>query len=106
MAMVESAPSHGGNPKMRTFSIGVGRSDITPAPGTPQGIWGAQTHERGAAADMPLTATALAVSDGAQTALIIDVDAIGFTADWAGKILDAVAGLTGVPREHIRIAAS
>jgi hypothetical protein len=91
---------------MTAFSVGVGRSDITPAPGTPQGIWGAQTHERGVGADMPLLATALALSDGRQQALIIDVDAIGFNAEWAVRILDAAAGLTGVAREHIRIAAS
>lgn len=89
-----------------TFSAGTGRSDITPPPGTPQGIWGAQTHQRGVGADMPLVATALAVSDGSQTALIVDVDAIGFNAEWAGKILDAVNGLTGVPRDHIRVSAS
>ena len=44
---------------MSELQIGTGRSDITPAPGTPQGIWGAQTHERGVAADLPLYATAL-----------------------------------------------
>jgi ACS family hexuronate transporter-like MFS transporter len=60
--------------------IGAGRSDNTPAPGAPQGIWGAQTHERGIGADLPLYATALAVSDSQQSALIIDVDAIGFNA--------------------------
>src|SRR5947209_19522934 len=85
---------------------GVGRSDITPAPGTPQGIWGAQTHERGVGADLPLYATALAVADSKQTVLIIDVDAIGFNAEWSGKILDAVAGLTKVPRSHIRVSPS
>src|SRR4051812_45198484 len=85
---------------------GAGRSDVTPAPGTPQGIWGAQTHDRGAGADMPLFATALALSDSRQTALIIDVDVIGFTPEWAARILDATASLTGVPKDHIRIAAS
>jgi neutral ceramidase len=91
---------------MNDLRIGVGRSDITPAPGTPQGIWGAQTHERGVAADLPLLATALAVSDSRHMALIIDVDAIGFNAEWSGKILDAVVAMTSVPREHIRVAAT
>jgi neutral ceramidase len=85
---------------------GVGRSDITPAPGTPQGIWGAQTHERGVAADMPLFATALALSDARETALIMDVDVIGFSPEWAQRILDATASLTGVQKQNIRIAAS
>ena len=91
---------------MTSFFAGVGRSDITPPPGTPQGIWGAQTHQRGVGADMPLVATALAVSDGSQTALLIDVDAIGFNAEWTCKILDAVSQLTAVRREHIRVSAS
>ena len=86
--------------------VGTGRSEITPAPGTPQGIWGAQTHERGVGADLPLFATALAVSDSRQTALIIDVDAIGFNAQWSGRILDAVAAVTSVPRDHIRVSAT
>ena len=91
---------------MSDLSIGTGRSDITPAPGSPQGIWGAQTHERGVGADLPLYATALAVSDSRQSALIIDVDAIGFNAEWSGKILDAVTAMTGVPRDHIRVAST
>ncbi len=91
---------------MGDLRIGTGRSDITPAPGTPQGIWGAQTHERGVGADLPLYATALALSDEEQTALIIDVDAIGFNAEWSGKILDAVVRVTGVPRHHIRVSAT
>src|SRR3954447_5125209 len=90
----------------RHILTGVGRSDITPPPGTPQGIWGAQTHERGAGADMPLYATALALSDSGQTALIIDVDVIGFSPDWAAKVREATARLTGVATDHIRIAAS
>ena len=56
---------------MPHLQAGTGRSDITPAPGTPQGIWGAQLHQRGAGADMPLYATALALSDGATTALLL-----------------------------------
>jgi hypothetical protein len=91
---------------MNELLVGTGRSDITPPPGTPQGIWGAQTHERGVGADLPLYATALALSDGHQKALIIDVDVIGFNAEWNGKVLDAVAGLTSVPRDHIRVAAT
>jgi hypothetical protein len=34
------------------------------------------------------------------------VDAIGFNAEWSGKILDAVVAVTGVPRPHIRVSAT
>jgi hypothetical protein len=91
---------------MGQLQAGTGRSDITPAPGTPQGIWGAQLHQRGIGADMPLYATALALTDGETTALIIDVDVIGFNEEWAGRVLEAVVALTGLPREAVRVAAS
>jgi hypothetical protein len=91
---------------MSQLTMGTGRADITPAPGTPQGIWGAQLHQRGIAADMPLYVTALAIRSGDTVGLIIDVDVIGFDAQWSARILDATAELTGVPRDHIRIAAS
>lgn len=91
---------------MTHLMAGVGRSDITPAPGTPQGGWGAQTHQRGIAADMPLYSTALVISDSEQSAAIIDVDSIGFDLEWAGKIVDAVVDLTGIPRDHVRLSWS
>ena len=91
---------------MGYLRAGTGRSDITPAPGTPQGIWGAQLHQRGVGADMPLYATALAMTDGETTALVIDVDVIGFNEEWAGKVMDAVVELTGVGRESVRVSAS
>jgi len=85
---------------------GVGRADITPAPGTPQGGWGAQTHQRGLGADLPLVATALALSDGNESALIVEADAIGFSPEWTNKILGAIESLTQVSRERIRFSCS
>jgi neutral/alkaline ceramidase-like enzyme len=89
---------------MNYLMAGAGRSDITPAPGTPQGGWGAQTHQRGIASDMPLYATTLVVSDSAESVAIIDVDSIGFDLEWAKKIVDAVADLTNLRRDHIRLS--
>lgn len=85
---------------------GTGRCDITPAPGTPQGGWGAQVHTRGIAADMPMLATALALSDGASTFLLIEADAIGFDQEWTARIVDVVEKLTAVPRNNIRFSCS
>jgi hypothetical protein len=89
---------------MNYLMAGVGRCDITPAPGTPQGGWGAATHQRGLDADMPLYATALVLKNGETTVAIIDLDLIGFENDWANKILDAVVGLTGLARPNIRLS--
>ena len=91
---------------MRQLLAGTGRCDITPAAGTPQGGWGAQTHQRGVAADMPFYATALVLSDGNQTAAILDVDAIGFDREWTDKILAAVVELTGLARGQIRFSCT
>lgn len=85
---------------------GAGRADITPAPGTPQGGWGAQTHQRGIGADLPLYATALVLSDGEQQMAIADLDAIGFDAEWTDKIRDAIAAISGLARSNIRVSCS
>lgn len=85
---------------------GVGRCDITPAPGTPQGGWGAQTHQRGLEADMPMYASAIVLEQGGTRILIVDVDAIGFNAEWTEKILAASAELTGIPKANIRFSCT
>jgi hypothetical protein len=91
---------------MLELSAGTGRSDITPTPGTPQGGWGAQTHQRGLGSDLPLYATALVLRDASQTVAIIDVDSIGFDPEWTRRILDATASLTGLPLENIRFSCT
>jgi len=91
---------------VRQLLAGTGRCDITPAPGTPQGGWGAQTHQRGSGADMPFYATALVISDGEEPAAIIDVDAIGFDREWTDRILEAIVALTGLRRERIRFSCT
>ena len=85
---------------------GTGRSDITPAPGTPQGGWGAQLHQRGIAADMPFYATALVLAQGNTQAAILDVDAIGFDGAFTDLILQKIEKLCGLPRSHIRLSCT
>lgn len=91
---------------MSNLMLGTGRMDITPAPGTPQGGWGAQTHQRGSGADLPLYATALVLSDSDTDAAIIDLDSIGFGPEWTQKIIRAVADLTKIPPERIRFSCT
>ena len=57
-------------------------------------------------ADLPLYATALVLRDAVKSVAILDVDAIGFDGEWTTKIIDAVSGLTGLPREHIRFSCT
>ena len=91
---------------MNQLMAGTGRCDITPSPGTPQGGWGAQTHQRGAGADMPFLATALVLADGEEQVTILDADAIGFDQYWTDRILDATTALTGLPRNRIRFSCT
>jgi hypothetical protein len=91
---------------MHELLAGTGRTDITPAPGTPQGGWGAQTHQRGLGSDLPFYATALVLRDARQTVAIIDVDSIGFDPEWTKRILEAVVSLTGLVLENIRFSCT
>ena len=69
---------------------GVGRSDLTPAPGTPQGGWGAQTHQRGLGADMPFSChRRWRFPMVTRWRSLPDVDAIGFDAEWTDKIISS-----------------
>lgn len=86
------------------LSAGVARIDITPPPGIAHAGWGAQTHQRAAGIDLPLWATALALSDGDQTVVIVDIDLIYL---WEPEVYDvqkAVLQLTGLPASHVRLA--
>ena len=86
----------------RQLSAGVARTDITPPIGIAHANWGAQTHQRAAGVDLPLWATALALSDGDQTVVIVDVDLGGGRN--VVELQDAISELTGLPRSHIRIS--
>jgi hypothetical protein len=85
---------------------GVGRCDITPAPGTPQGGWGAQTHVRGIGSDLPFYSTALVLEQEGQQVAIVDVDSIGFNTEWTGKIIAAIESLSGLPADRIRFSCT
>ncbi len=83
---------------------GVARTDITPPPGIAHAGWGAQTHQRAAGVDLPLWATALALSDGDQTVVLVDIDLIYIWEHEASVVRRAVADLTGLPLSHIRLS--
>lgn len=89
---------------MKGLLAGVARTDITPPLGVAHTNWGAQTHERAAGVDLPLWATALALSDGETTAVLVEGDMIGGRN--APQALEAIAGLTGLPQGQIRLSYS
>jgi len=83
---------------------GVARTDITPPLGIAHAGWGAQSHQRAAGVDLPLWATALALSDGDQTVVIVDIDLIYLWDAEAPAVHAAVVELTGLPASHVRLA--
>lgn len=87
-----------------TLKAGVARADITPPHGIAHAGWGAQTHQRAAGVDLPLWATALALSDGVETVVIVDVDLVYLWDSEAPGAVRAVERATGLPASHIRLA--
>jgi hypothetical protein len=88
----------------KSFMAGVSRTDITPPVGIAHAGWGAQTHQRAAGVDLPLQATALALSDGEQSVVIVDVDLCYIWDSEAPAVMHAVAELTQLPMSHIRVS--
>src|SRR6187549_1678279 len=83
---------------------GVARTDITPPLGIAHAGWGAQSHQRAAGVDLPLWATALAMSDGEETVVIIDLDFMLLWESQAQAALEAICKLTILPPSHVRLA--
>ena len=88
----------------KQLSAGVARTDITPPHGIAHAGWGAQTHQRAAGVDLPLWATALALSDGDQTVVIVDIDLIYLWEPEVHAVQKSVVELTGLPASNIRLA--
>jgi hypothetical protein len=85
---------------------GTGRRCINPPPNIAHGGWGAQKHEQAEGIDMDFWATALALSDGTTTALILDVDIQILTNERADQLRAAASQATGLPIEAIRACAT
>jgi hypothetical protein len=81
---------------------GTGRRCTNPPPNIAHGGWGAQKHEQAEGIDMDLWVTALALSDGSTTALILDGDIQILTNERADQIRAAVSAATGLPVQNIR----
>lgn len=89
-----------------SLRAGVGRRCINPPPNIAHGGWGAQKHEQAEGIDMDLWATALALSDGITTVIILDIDIQILTNERADQIRAAVNRATGLPIENIRVSAT
>lgn len=84
----------------------TGRRCTNPPPNIAHGGWGAQKHEQAEGIDLDLWVTALALSDGLTTALILDIDIQILTNQRADQIRAAVSKATGLPMTNIRASAT
>jgi hypothetical protein len=92
--------------RLPTLLAGTGRRCINPPPNIAHGGWGAQTHEQAEGIDMDMWATALAISDGDTSAVVLDIDVQILTNERADQIRTAVSVATGLPLHHIRAGAT
>jgi len=84
-----------------TLVAGFGRSDITPHPTFPNGIWMAQTHARGTGIHRRLYANCLAFGAGAERVLILSYDLTILSHRQVTEIRSCVSARTGVPTDGI-----
>ena len=84
---------------------GVARADITPPVGIAQLNWGSQTHINSVGNDpVGMVATALVVANGDQKFAMVDVDTILIR--FFQPAIERAAKQTGIPAQHIRLAAT
>jgi hypothetical protein len=85
---------------------GVGRAIITPAVGMPMGGWSNALHDISEGNDGELIASVLVATDGTEAAALCELDLCLLTDAQAGAMRDAIAGVTGIRREAVRITAT
>lgn len=83
------------------LQAGVGRVDVTPAPDIPNGMWMAQRHVRAEGVHQALWLTALALADGDERVLLIDLDWCVLSDAQDRRLRAAVTAATGLPAERV-----
>ncbi len=84
-----------------SLTAGFGRTDITPAPTFPNGMWMAQTHARASGIHRRLFVSCLALGSGAEHVLILSFDLCILSHRQVDAIRARVGEETGVDREAI-----
>ncbi len=84
---------------------GVARADITPPVGIAQMNWGSQSHIESVAIDPAgMKLTALVLADGSQKFAMVDIDRL--FVNGLEPAIESASARTGIPAEHIRLAAT
>ncbi|WP_425618736.1 hypothetical protein NA78x_002448 [Anatilimnocola sp. NA78] len=90
----------------KTFLAGVARREITPFWGVELTGWGYYIERRWERIADPLFATALVVSDGEQTAILITLDLMLIDEAFTQRTRDLITAATGIPGSAIMLACS
>jgi neutral ceramidase len=88
------------------FRAGLGRASITPPLTAPHAGWGAQTHVLPDGVETDLWATALVVDDGAQRAVVVDLDLVIISRAESEAIRAAAGEAAGVPPGLVRVGVT
>lgn len=83
------------------MQFGFGKVDITPRVGVQLYGYGPFLCRNSIAVREPLYARALAVSDGATTAVIVSCDLVGVSGDITARVREVVERQTGLSGEHV-----
>jgi hypothetical protein len=84
---------------------GFSRIDITPAKSLPMGGYIERSGNAAGTHD-PLYARASAISDGESSAILLALDLLCVSHEWARKLKGAISDRIGVPRDSILVAAT
>ena len=84
-----------------TLEAGFGRSDITPHPTYPSGMWMAQTHLRAAGVHRPLYVNCLAFGAGSERVLLLSYDLCILSPRQTTVVRSHVSAATGVPADRV-----
>ena len=89
---------------MIELNAGVGRTDITPPLGIAHAGWGAQTHQRAEAVDMPFFCTAFVAAKGDLEVAIVDLDLIWLMPELDSAVREAISTRCSIDPNNIRIS--
>lgn len=88
------------------LSVGVARAVINPPMTIEQGMWGAKSHVTPAGIESDLWATCLVLSDGDETAVIVDLDLCLISNGLAERLRSKIGTALGIAADHVRVSAT
>ncbi|UCD57344.1 MAG: neutral/alkaline non-lysosomal ceramidase N-terminal domain-containing protein, partial [Candidatus Hydrogenedentota bacterium] len=89
----------------RQLRVGLASIDITPADSLPMGGYIARTEPAAGTHD-PLSAKAVSFRQGKTSAMLVALDILYVSEQWARKFRKAVSRKIGLPQKNVLVAAT